>query len=145
MTARELMIEAARDVIAEAINAREGAGNVDVRWSNALFGADAVVEALSTAGFTITRAASPEMPEGISVRSYAVGETRITIEWRGEDSWCIHHCGSCLNTDGEWEYEPMPSNREDDYIARTRYPLNEAFRLAIAAGEKRAKHGVPQP
>lgn len=60
------------------------------------------------------------------------GQSDLRVEWRGGDAWCIHNGSACFNRDGEWEYEPMPSSREDDFIARTRYSLTEAIDLATA-------------
>lgn len=55
----------------------------------------------------------------------------ISIEFRGRygerTSWAIVRGRSTLNTDGSWEYEPMPSNRDDAYIARTRFTLEDAY------------------
>lgn len=41
----------------------------------------------------------------------------------GEDRWGIFREGnsSCLNKLGEWEYQPMPSSRTDDFYKRCRY------------------------
>ena len=34
----------------------------------------------------------------------------------------------CLNKEGEWEYEPMPSSRDDDFYARCRWDtVEEAY------------------
>ncbi len=46
----------------------------------------------------------------------------------GRDSmlkWCIREGGECLRRDGEWEYEPQPSSRTDEFIAATRWPSAE--------------------
>lgn len=60
----------------------------------------------------------------------------VTVEWRGGDRWAISE-GSwspravwCEATQ-EWEYEPLPSERSEDFCARTRYTLADA--LAIGA------------
>ena len=58
---------------------------------------------------------------------------RVAIESRGDGKWAIINGGMCWTRDGEWEYESMPSNRTDEFIARTRYTLEEAFKLAPAA------------
>lgn len=49
----------------------------------------------------------------------------ITLErasWRefGE-KWAIRMLGHCLNKDGKWEYEPMPSSRDDEFFKRCRW------------------------
>jgi len=57
------------------------------------------------------------------------------VEQRSSDLWAvIDTCGEVLNKKGEWEYEPMPSGRDQEFIDRTRFTLKEA-RAAL----KRAK------
>lgn len=55
----------------------------------------------------------------------------VTVQWRGDENHCIKQ-GSMVwdETAGQWEYEPQPSSRDDALIARTRYPYDEAVRLA---------------
>jgi len=57
----------------------------------------------------------------------------IAIERRANDSWAIKDGGNVLCADGEWEYEPFPSSRTDEFIARTRFTLDDAFHRAKAA------------
>lgn len=60
----------------------------------------------------------------------------ITVAWRGGDTWAVA-LGSgrparvWCESSKEWEWEPQPSSREDDFLARTRYA--ESTALAIAA------------
>lgn len=65
--------------------------------------------------------------------AYALKENPlITIDntFRGrEDKWAIRQNGRCLNKDGEWEYEPMPSSRDEDFFARCRFSLDEAKKM----------------
>lgn len=49
----------------------------------------------------------------------------------GDDTWAITRFETVLNRAGEWEYEPQPSSRTEDFIARTRYPLREAIIAAV--------------
>jgi hypothetical protein len=35
-----------------------------------------------------------------------------------------------LNTYGEWESEPLPSNRDDEFKARSRLSLDDAWKIA---------------
>lgn len=49
------------------------------------------------------------------------------------DWWAVTFMGRTLNRDGEWEFEPQPSSREDDYLARNRFTLDEALTLARRA------------
>lgn len=49
------------------------------------------------------------------------------------DWWAIKRGESrALNSDGEWEFEPLPSSRSDEYLARTRFTLADALRRAQA-------------
>lgn len=64
------------------------------------------------------------------------GRNAIFIEDRGNGKWAVSNGCSVLATDGEWEYEPRPSNRDDDFLARTRFTLDEAKRRAVEAYEK---------
>jgi hypothetical protein len=43
--------------------------------------------------------------------------------------WAIVSGAAVLNHDNEWEREPLPSSRSDEFIARTRWP---SAREAIA-------------
>lgn len=59
--------------------------------------------------------------------TYLVGppgmRTPIHVDLSNPDQhlWMIRWCGECLNKAGEWEYEPLPSNRDAEFVARTRY------------------------
>lgn len=59
---------------------------------------------------------------------YGNPDQRINIESRDPDGdvWAIVNDGMCLNKNFEWEYEPTPSSRSDEFIERTRYTLDEA-------------------
>lgn len=40
----------------------------------------------------------------------------------GADKWAILDDGNfCLNKNGEWQYQSLPSNRDDDFYALCRY------------------------
>lgn len=48
--------------------------------------------------------------------------------------WSVSDGFNVLNKDGEWEYESMPSSRDDEFIARTRWPnADEAKHAALIA------------
>jgi len=48
--------------------------------------------------------------------------------------WAVRWMGRCLTHDGEWEYEPQPSSRDDAFYARCRFDsLEEAVTLAAKA------------
>jgi len=44
------------------------------------------------------------------------------VDWK----WAVRKLGACLNHDGEWEYEPMPSSRDDAFLHRCRFTLAAA-------------------
>jgi hypothetical protein len=49
------------------------------------------------------------------------------------ERWAIYQAEGmnfpCLNVDGEWEYEPMPSNRSEEFLAQCRF---ESLEVAVA-------------
>lgn len=57
----------------------------------------------------------------------------IKVEWRAEGKWAIKHMSQCLGDDGQWDWEPSPSNREDDWLAHHRFDEQTALRLAQQA------------
>ena len=78
------------------------------------------------------------MSEIVAVKfRVGTGRDAIYIEDRGDDRWAISNGSSVLNTDGEWEWEPRPSCRDDDFIARCRFSLAEAKRRALEETAKR--------
>lgn len=54
----------------------------------------------------------------------------VAVEYRGRDLWAVVRMGECLGTDGEWDFEPRPSSREDDWLDTHRFDLDTALRLA---------------
>lgn len=63
---------------------------------------------------------------------------RLRDEWveihRGDGFrgtlWAVLDCGFVLNKDGVWEYEPMPSSRDDEFLDRCRF---DTFEDAVKA------------
>jgi hypothetical protein len=56
----------------------------------------------------------------------------IMVEWRGGEDHCVKQGLHVWNdTDSEWEWEPIPSERDEEFIARTRYPFDRARDLAV--------------
>lgn len=45
------------------------------------------------------------------------------------EKWAVRRMSACLNRDGEWEYEPMPSSRDDEFYARCRF---DSLKHAVA-------------
>lgn len=70
---------------------------------------------------------------------YQYADSPIYVETRGNERWvAVNDMRMVLNHDLEWEFEKSPSNRDDDFIARTRYPsvqealdqLNRLFKMS---------------
>lgn len=57
----------------------------------------------------------------------------VRVEWRGGDTFAVCWLSQCLGSDGEWDYEPIPSSREQDWLATHRFAEEEALRLAHQA------------
>lgn len=69
-------------------------------------------------------------------------ESEVTVEVRRFENttrWAVLCGSSVLNADSKWEYEPMPSSRDDDFIARTRFDFDDAWSLAEAVVRDAAK------
>jgi hypothetical protein len=61
--------------------------------------------------------------------SYAITVERTHHTGR----WAVRLRSSCLSVDGDWDYEPLPSSREDEWLDRHRFDLETALRLAVEA------------
>jgi hypothetical protein len=69
------------------------------------------------------------LPEGdINYYSYA-----LKVQWRGRETYAVMDGRKVLGEDGEWDYEPPVSERDDDWIATHRFPYDEAVGLAVVA------------
>lgn len=83
---------------------------------------------------------APAVPDGWTVAAYkAAGLTiQSMAQLKGPDLWKIADAaGNVLNKQGEWEWEPTPSNRDDEFLARCRYAtLTEASAMLAAAQAK---------
>lgn len=55
---------------------------------------------------------------------------KVTVEKRGLGTWAVCRMGSCLGISGEWDREPTPSSRDDDWLEDHRFPLQSALDLA---------------
>lgn len=67
---------------------------------------------------------------------------QITVAYRGRGLWAVsRHC-QCLGRSGEWDWESVPSERTDEWLAEHRFPLEEALRLARAELPKLRCNGL---
>jgi hypothetical protein len=61
----------------------------------------------------------------------------ITVTERGGHNgqirWAVCWLGRCLDDQGEWDHEPIPSYREDGWLDSHRFDLDTALRLAKEA------------
>jgi len=59
----------------------------------------------------------------------------------GPDLWKVAYFGDVLNKKGQWEWEPMPSGRDDEFLARCRFAsAQEAIDAAIASTQEGGSH-----
>jgi hypothetical protein len=62
--------------------------------------------------------------------SFKIAE-ELYVEKRGENSYCVSVFGSTvIDRDLKRHYEPMPTNRTEEFIAATRFTLAQAFDIA---------------
>ncbi|WP_431980041.1 hypothetical protein [Streptomyces qinglanensis] len=57
----------------------------------------------------------------------------IQVEYRGRDRWAVVRHGQCLTADGFWDWEHVPSERTDEWLAAHRFDVDTALRLAREA------------
>lgn len=48
----------------------------------------------------------------------------------GAAKWSVNSGGNVLHADGTWELDPLPSGRTDEFLASTRFTLEEAWERA---------------
>lgn len=65
-------------------------------------------------------------------RDRQLGQPQIAIEWRDIGRWAITVDGfpEVVDRDLNTVWEPSPSNRDDDFLDRTRFPFDEAWEIA---------------
>lgn len=81
-----------------------------------------------------------EILSGIQISPIPIGNINrsawaVDVEFSGRLDeglalYAVRNIGRSLNRDGEWDHEPRPSSRTDKWLARHRFPLDEALRLA---------------
>lgn len=55
----------------------------------------------------------------------------VQVAWRGGETYAVTRRGRCLSAAGTWDYESIPSERTDEWIAAHRFTYDEAYRRAI--------------
>jgi hypothetical protein len=66
----------------------------------------------------------------------------INVEDRGRDRWAVVRHRQCLSAVGEWSWESIPSEREDEWLAAHRFDLDTAQRLAKEAAPHLTVNGL---
>ena len=58
----------------------------------------------------------------------------VRVEAVGPGRWAVRNMRRCLNKQGEWEYEPQPSSRTEEWLSTVRWDdVDEAIAAAVAA------------
>jgi hypothetical protein len=72
-------------------------------------------------------------PEGLEAIQYWAGDDGAVIQrtLRAPESWAIRAGIACMSTTGEWNIEPMPSDRTDEWLANHRWPSAAAAWAAL--------------
>lgn len=72
----------------------------------------------------------------------------IQVAWRGsmfpdrlDHCWAVCYHGRCINSKGEWAWEPSPSSRTDRWLKGHRFTLEKALKLARTAAPKVSVNG----
>ena len=60
------------------------------------------------------------------------------------DLWAVRRHGDVLNRSGEWEWEPMPSSRDDEFLVRCRFSTHTEA-IAAAMSKPPVQHQEQQP
>jgi hypothetical protein len=58
------------------------------------------------------------------------GSFEVRVERRSPNGWAVLFRGDCIDIDGKRSNEPLPSSREDEWIARHRFDLPTAMEVA---------------
>lgn len=65
----------------------------------------------------------------------------VQVEYRGGGRWAVCRWKRCLDAAGDWDYESIPGEREDEWLATHRFDLETALRLARVAAPKLTVNG----
>lgn len=66
----------------------------------------------------------------------------INVENRGGDRWAIVRHRQCMNAKGDWSWESIPSEREDEWLAEHRFNRMTALELAQWAAPQIVVNGL---
>ncbi|MFE7233961.1 hypothetical protein ACFVAF_25490 [Streptomyces sp. NPDC057596] len=66
----------------------------------------------------------------------------LKVEYRGDGRWAVVRHRQCVNAAGEWSWESVPSEREDEWLAAHRFDLETALKLAKEHAPKVMVNGM---
>ncbi len=70
------------------------------------------------------------LPQDGSARCWG-GVFDVHVQWSGiGELWAVRCNGRVYDVDGAEEYEPIPSERDDEFLARFRHDQETAMRVA---------------
>lgn len=71
----------------------------------------------------------------------------LAVQRDGSRLWAIRYRGDVWTREGEWEWEPMPSGRDDAFLKRARWTFDEAIseasRISLEAQRKGREPRAP--
>lgn len=76
-------------------------------------------------------------PDSINADLY-----EIQVEYRGEGRWGVCRHKRCLDANGVWDWESIPSERTDEWLATHRFDEQTALRLAEQAAPDLVVNGM---
>lgn len=79
----------------------------------------------------------PELWDHIDAESYL-----IHVEETAPGRWAVCRSKRCLNAAGDWDWEPIPGERTDAWLAELRHDRDTALRLAVAAAPLISVNGM---
>ena len=125
--------ERAKGVVEDFMHKPTHHSNPDMIWREHI--ASAIREA-EEAAILRERERLIKRLEAIRVKTGGLGAGEwITVNRRdglNGTKWAVVDHGLVLNKSGEWEYEPIPSSRDDEFLARCRFDsFDEAWKAAM--------------
>jgi hypothetical protein len=80
---------------------------------------------------------------GVRIESYSIPQAGFDIirteQRTGPAKWKVLNGGYCLTKTGDWEWEPLPSSRTDEFIQRCRFDSAQEAIDAARAQQKETK------
>lgn len=82
----------------------------------------------------------PELHNNIDAYSYL-----IQVEEAAPGRWAVRRMKRCLNADGHWDWESIPSERTEEWLTEFRHDKETALRLAGEAAPLVRVNGKTAP